>query len=200
MLNWKVFFLVLLVSFVAACNSGKKAFVPVEPESSIDKELTPTDKELIEKGSVVYVYRPARMANVMLSPDISIAGVDKITMVNGSYKRVYLSPGVYAVRLQAIEGVTEQVEHDLEIIKGQIHYLRVDASMKVDAGQQSYQPYKRKFELKNVPAKKAKLEMDSCTNLDVANKRKQTNSSKGGNANEDDAGFSVDKTQNPFSH
>ena len=172
--------------------------MPVEPGHVVENEVA--DAGAAEKGAVVYIYRPAKVANVMLTPDISIAGVEKIAMANGSYKRVSLSPGVYAVRLQAIEGVTEQVEHELEIIKGMVHYLRVDASMRLDVGQQSYRPYKRKFELNNVLAKKAKQEIAACNNLDAVKKGKPVNRTEGGSANGDDASFSVDKTQNPFSH
>ncbi len=193
MLNWKRFFLLILVaSFLAACSTSKKVFVPVDPERAADKNLA-------EKGSVVYVYRPSKVANVMLTPDLSIAGVEKIAMASGMYKKVYLSPAVYAVRLHEIEGVTDAVEHDLEIIKGKVHYLRVDASMKLNAGQQSYQPYKRKFELMNVSPEKAKLELVSCKDMDVAEKRKSATTPESENAIKDDASFSVDKTQNPFS-
>lgn len=199
MFNWKIFlFPMLLVSPVAGCNSANKTFDYVKPEPVVENKLVKNKQA--EKGSAVYVYRPAKMANVMLTPDLYIAGVEKIEIASGTYKKVYLEPGVYAVRLQAIEGNTEAVNHELEIIKGRVHYLRVDALMKVDAGQQGYQPYKRKFELKNVSAKKAKQEIAKCRNMDSVKKRKPVSSSEGENNNEDGASFSVDKTLNPFSH
>lgn len=188
----------LLVSLVAGCNSASKTFDSIGSEPVAENKLVKNKQA--EKGSVVYVYRPAKMANVMLTPDLYIAGVDKIEIANGTYKKVYLEPGVYAVRLQAIEGNTEAVNHELEIIKGRVHYLRVDASMKVDAGQQGYQPYKRKFELKNVSAKKAKQEIASCKNLDSVKRRKSVPSGNGDTNNEGGASFSVDKTATPFSH
>ena len=200
----RILFLMLMVSFVVACMSNKTVFVPVGPESTIDKHAadkrTTNKKPAKNNGSVVYVYRPTKIANVMLTPDLSIAGVEKIAMANGVYKKIYMSPGVYAVRLQEIEGSTESVEHELKVTRGQVYYLRVDASMKLDTGAQGYQPYKRKFELKNVPSKQAKKEIVHCKDMDAVKKRKPVARSENGNADGDDASFSVDKTQNPFSH
>lgn len=176
----------LVAGFVAACNSSKNTFVPVEPQLSS------------RKSSVVYIYRPAKVANVMLTPEISIAGVKTVAMANGLYKKIDLSPGVYAVRLHAIDGSTEEVDHDLTVVKGKVHYLRVDALMSLNAGQQGYQPYQRQFELKDVPAKQAIEEIADCKDLDAVAKKKSVIKSESENV--DDGGFSVDKTQNPFSH
>lgn len=197
MFNWKKFLLLMLVAgLIAACNSSKDIFVPVEPQPSSGKGVA--DKDVAEKRSVVYVYRPAKVANIMLTPDINIAGVNTIAMANGTYKKVYLSPGIYAVRLQPIEGSTEAVEYDLEVGKAKVHFLRVDALMSINAGQQGYQPYQRRFELVDVPARQAIKEIDDCTDLDVVEKKKAAIKSERESA--DDGGFSVDKTQNPFSH
>ncbi|MCW8924145.1 MAG: DUF2846 domain-containing protein [Gammaproteobacteria bacterium] len=202
MVNWKRFlFLILLAGFVVACDVGKKISVPVE---SVESERAVKNrsanklavkKAMNKKKSVVYVYRPARVANVMLVPDLNIAGVEKMVMGNGSCRKVYLPPGTYAVRLQAIKGNTEAVEHELKVVKGKASYLRVDASMKFEVGQ-TYQPYQRRFELTDVPAKQARSEISACAEADVVEKKKP-----GGKAEKkDDASFSVDKTQNPFSH
>ncbi|MDH5710109.1 MAG: DUF2846 domain-containing protein [Gammaproteobacteria bacterium] len=197
MFNWKNFLLLMLVAgFIAACNSSKNISVPVEPQSSSGKGVA--DNNVVDKRSVVYVYRPAKVANIMLTPDINIAGVSTIAMANGMYKKVYLPPGIYAVRLQPIEGSTEAFEYDLEVDKGKVHYLRVDALISLNAGQQGYQPYQRRFELVDVPARQAIKEIADCKDLDTVEKKKSAINS--GRENADNGGFSVDKTQNPFSH
>ncbi len=197
MLNWKRFlFLMLLASFVVACNPGKKVSAPVEPvEPEQIVGNRPVNKSAVKNGSVVYVYRPAKVANAMLVPDLSIAGVEKIAMGNGTCRKVYLSPGLYAVRLHEIKGNTDAVERELKMVKDRASYLRVDASMKFEVGQ-TYQPYQRKFELKDVPPKQALSEMSACEELKAVGKQKSESESIKG----DDAVFSIDKTQNPFSH
>lgn len=185
--NGKIFLLLLLAAiFVVACTSNKKAFVPVKAST--------------EKGSVVYVYRPAKAANIMLTPDLYIAGVEKISIGSGMCKKIHLSPGVYAVLLKAIKSNTEAVEYELKIIKGQVHYLRVNASMKFEVGH-TYQPYQRWFDLKTVSSEKALQEMSGCKDMDEqVKKKKKTVSVDGKPIEEEEAVFSIDRTNNPFSH
>jgi len=174
--------LVVLV-FLVACNSNKVLFVPVSASA--------------EKGSVVYIYRPIKAANVMLTPDVSIAGIKTFAVGNGGYKQLYLSPGQHAIKLAAIEGNTPAVEHVLNVVEGQVHYLRVDALMKLEFGQ-TYQPYKRKFELMEVLAEIAVTELSACTDIDGNEDQKKAVISIADEQPEE-ATFSVDKTANPFS-
>ena len=176
--NTVLFFLVFLV----ACSSKKILFVPVSASS--------------EKGSVVYIYRPAKTANVMLTPDVSVSGIKTFGISNGEYKQLYLLPGQQLIKLASTEGNTPAVEYVLEVAEGQIHYLRVDASMKLEFGQ-SYQPYKRKFELMDVLAEAAITEISACTDMDGNKEQKKTVISIE-HEQPEEATFSVDKTANPF--
>ncbi|MES0327156.1 MAG: DUF2846 domain-containing protein [Gammaproteobacteria bacterium] len=184
MRSWRNNMVLAVLVFLVACSSNKVLFVPVLASA--------------EKGSVVYIYRPIKAANVMLTPDVSIAGIKTFAMSNGDYKQLYLSPGQHAIKLAAIEGNTPAVEHVLKVVEGRVHYLRVDASMKLEFGQ-SYQPYKRKFELLNVIANTAVAEISDCTDMDAGEKQKKSAASVEAGDSEE-ATFSVDKTTNPFSH
>ena len=193
--------LLMLLLMIVGCASNKEIFEPVKLDVASNKAVDgkgTIKKDSGKESSVVYVYRPSKIANVMLTPDLSIPGVKKIAMANGVYKRVYLSSGVYAVRLHEIKGNTEAVEYELVMKKGKVSYLRVDASMKFEAGQ-SYQPYQRKFKLTNVTAKQAKLELAKCKDIDTLDNKKLVTTSEDGSASENSEGFSVKKTQNPFS-
>ena len=176
--------MILVGGVLIGCAGSQKVFVPVEPSA--------------ENGSVVYIYRPIKAANVMLTPDVSIAGIKTFAMSNGDYKQLYLSPGQHAIKLAAIEGNTPAVEHVLKVVEGRVHYLRVDASMKLEFGQ-SYQPYKRKFELLNVIANTAVAEISDCIDMDAGEKQKKSAASVEAGDSEETT-FSVDKTANPFSH
>lgn len=180
-LNWLGVFALLV-----GCAAGPSVFVPVAPSA--------------ENASVVYIYRPAKTANIMLSPAVSVAGNKSFEMKNGQYKRLTLTPGKYIVKLAATEGNTPAVEHDLEVAKAQIYYLRVEASLKLGIGE-GYQPYRRKFELLTVPAEKAHLEIAACTDMDGWDKEKKAKADADDKASGagDEAVFSVEKTANPFS-
>lgn len=168
----------LLLGFLlAACATNKKVFVPISPSA--------------DKGSVIYLYRPTKAANSMLSPEISIVGVKDFEINGGEYKQFYLLPGEHVIKLAKTEGNTPAVEHRLKVVKGQIHYVRIDASMKLEYGL-TYQPYKRKFELLEVSPEKAVTEIVACDDMDAQVKKKKS-------AITGEAAFSVDKTSNPFS-
>jgi len=174
--------------FLAGCVGNKKTFIAVEPS--------------VEKGSVVYVYRPSKTVNVMQIPKVSITGAKQFAIASDEYKLLYLMPGKHAVKLHAIKGNTAAVEHELVVFKGRIHYLRVDASMKFEVGQ-TYQPYQRSFGLTEVSPELAKVEIASAKDMD-GRKVKRSQQVKQANSadevvEEDDATFSVDKTSNPFS-
>lgn len=175
---------ILFGSVLFACAGAKKVFVPVEPSA--------------EKGSVLYVYRPAKAANVMLTPKLGIAGVEKFELASGDYKQLYLAPGKHVIKLEAIKGNTPEFVLELDVVKAHVHYLQVDASMKFEVGQ-SYQPYQRKFALKQVTAEVAMDEIAGCKNIDETVKPKSSAMTET-DSSEDGAGFSVDKTLNPFSH
>jgi hypothetical protein len=171
------------------CTGNQVLFVPVSPSA--------------EKGSVVYIYRPAKASNVMLTPDMSIAGIETFGIKSGEYKQLYLSPGKHVIRLAATAGNTPAIEHNLEVVKGSVHYLRVDASMKLEFGQ-SYQPYQRKFELLDVLVEKAATEIMACADMDAREEKRTpmmviNGNEIGGDSDNDEAVFSVDKTANPFS-
>lgn len=177
------------ILLLAGCVGNKKIFVPVSPSD--------------EKGSVVYIYRPAKAANVMLTPDVSVAGIKTFGIKNGEYKQLYLLPGQHVIKLAATEGNTPAVKHDLEVAKEGVYYLRVDASMKLEFGQ-TYQPYKRKFELQEMLAKDAITEISACADMDAQVKLKKpviaVEVNDGDEVNDEpEASFSVDKTSNPFS-
>lgn len=176
--------ILFLLVFLVACSTNKVLFVPVSTSA--------------EKGSVLYIYRPAKVANVMLNPDVSIAGIKTFAISNGGFKQLYLSPGKHVIKLATTEGNTPAVEHELSVVEGQVHYLRVDASMKLEVGQ-SYQPYKRKFELLDVSAKTAVDEISNCNDMDAGEKKNKLTTSVEDDESEE-ATFSVDKTANPFSH
>ena len=185
----KVVLFLAMITLVA-CNSKKMVFVPVEPSA--------------EEGSVLYVYRPSKTTNVMQIPKVSVSGAKQFAIASDEYKLIFLKPGKHAVRLHEIKGSTAAVDHELMIAKGQVHYLRVDASMKFEAGQ-NYKPYQRSFGLTEVSPELAKEEIAGVKDMDGrkvkrGQKVSQAGSSRDEVVEEEEATFSVDRTLNPFNH
>lgn len=185
-----VFVLLLAMTALVACTNKKTVFIPAESS--------------IEKGSVVYVYRPSKTTNVMQIPKVSITGAIQFAIASDEYKMLYLKPGKHAVRLHEIKGNTAAVDHELMVHKGQVHYLRVDAEMKFEVGQ-GYQPYQRSFGLTEVSSELAKVEIAGVKDMDGrkvkrGQKVKQAGSSTDEVVEEEEATFSVDRTLNPFNH
>jgi len=135
----------------------------------------------------------------MLTPEVIIEGVKSFGISSGDYKQLYLSPGKHVIRLAATDGNTPVVEHDLEVVREQVHYLRVDTSMKLEFGQ-TYQPYQRKFALIEVSVEKAVTEISACADMDDQVKQKKPVAAvEADQAEENASTFSVGKTANPFS-
>ena len=185
--------LAVLVSLLfVGCATHIAAFVPAQPSD--------------EKGSVMYVYRSSEASSMMLAPDIEIRDVEgKQTTIGalaqGEYRLIYLQPGQYEMRLDAIEYYAPGNKLMVEVMRDTVNYLRLDSSLKFETGL-SYKAYVRRFNLQEVKAPVAMDEIASC--VDVGGNQKMINNTVddvNGSASGKDNGahFTTDKTTDPFS-
>ena len=146
--------------------------------------------------AVVYIYRPTEMANALYSPGLNINGEFKLYTKNSVSSRLSLTPGEYLFEFQAEKKYSELTPLTLNLEPGTNYFIRVSSSLKVK-NSTTYQPYARSFRLTSVDEQQAVKEIAECC-LDN-NKVTDEADMKSTDMKTTD-GFSVDKTQNPFSH
>lgn len=144
----------------------------------------------------VYVYRTLSMSNAFYSPDLYVNNEFKLSIKNSNKTRMLLKPGKTIFNLAADAHYTDSSQIELELVAGKTYYLRVSTQLKI-ANSSDYQPYQRSFNIKTVTDKIAQNEIsDCCTSKnDSITMPEITTTEPGGSES-----FSVDKTQNPFSH
>jgi hypothetical protein len=180
-----------LISVLALCGlllpacsttSSVATFVPVAAE---------TDQ------AVVYIYRPTEMANALYSPGLNINGEFKLYTKNGVNSRLSLTPGETTFEFQAEKKYSSLEPLSLTLESNTSYFIRVSTSLKVK-NSTAYEPYARSFKLTKVDEQQAVKEISECC-IDNNKNLSETTEIKS-NDKSNSEGFSVDKTQNPFSH
>ncbi len=146
--------------------------------------------------SVLYIYRPASVSNVIYSPDIFINGEVWLSIKNAKSRHLTLNPGQYRVEVEPDKKYAGATRISLNLDAGKTVYLRVDTKLEIKSSVK-YEPYQRSFSLTKVEAALAITEIAECCTDD--SKKEILGEQETGAENKKDE-FSVDKTQNPFSH
>ena len=172
---------VVLLLLGMACSSNGPIFIPADPGA---------------QHALLYLYRPYDVSNLMLSPEI-VVSQESVRLANGEYRALALSPGSYTLKLGAVEGYTEASETELVAEAGRVHYLRLDASMKMQTGVR-YSAYQRGFRLTPVEAAVAQRQLSGLKDAAGQQAMECSSCSLEQPAEEEEATFSTDKTDNPF--
>ena len=184
-LNKLIFAILTLVNglFLSACSTtnGVTAFAPTAAEAD---------------QATVYIYRPGEMANALYSPGVNINGEFKLYAKNNINSRLSLPPGKTLFEFQEEKKYAYLTPLSLDLQAGTIYFIRVSTSLKVK-NTTSYEPYARGFKLSQVDEAQASKEIAECC-INNSSSTKKADSSPDEKKSTDS--FSVDKTQNPFSH
>jgi len=175
----------LFCSFLLSACSATKNVAPFIPPAASTGEAT------------VYVYRPDAMANAMYSPGLTVDGEFKLYIKNGVNSRLMLPPGEHVFEIQDDRNYSELKSLSLIFKAGSLYFIRVNTTLKIN-NDTSYQPYVRNFQLIPTDESQAVREITACcmaSSKGAVKTKKATPDEK-----ETTDGFSVDKTQNPFSH
>ncbi len=176
-------FTIVSILLCAACSttSGTATFIPVTAKAD---------------QAVIYIYRPSVMSNALYSPGINVDGEFKLYTKNGINSQLILTPGVHTFEFQADKSYADLLPITLSLESGSTTYLRVDTSLKIE-NSVGYEPYARSFALTHTDEETAIKEITECC---TAKPEQSEEKSKTTSVDESGDGFSVDKTQNPFSH
>jgi len=176
--------LLACILFLVACGASRET-----------KTFTPHNAT--NDNAIVYLYRPAVMSNAIYSPDVFVNKEYKLSIKNGHKTMMILAPGQTLFEIDPDKNYSGQTQLPLTLEAGNLYFIRLDTSLKIRSAT-SYEPYQRSFNLKSVDETSAISQIEQCclshkvnANKDVSLPEKESSS---------DDGFSVDKTQNPFSH
>ncbi len=137
------------------------------------------------------------MANSLYSPGLLINDEFKLYTKNGLNSRISLKPGEYVFAFQNEKKYSELSPLSLILKAGSVYFVRIDTSLKI-SDSAHYEPYARNFTLLQIDESQATREIAECcmNTAKKSNHEQQKKPSKNNSSNS----FSVDKTQNPFSH
>lgn len=146
--------------------------------------------------ATVILYRPTEMSNALYAPGININGEFKLYAKIGMQSRLLVNAGESVFEFQAEKKYAKLLPLTVKLSTGKNYYIRVNTSLKLN-NSGNYRPYTRSFSFTLADESLAIKEIAQCciTKQEAISKK---------NTNSDDkkleTGFSVDKTQNPFSH
>jgi len=186
----------LVVFILASCSVKTGTFNEVVTASSQD--------------SVVYIYRPHSMSNVLVSPKMLIDGQQKFKIDNNSYRYVVLTdeehlkdhPVKHVFEIEVAERYSGIHRLRLNIEQGEKVFLRVSTLLKFE----EKQPYSRSFTLEQIDRAIALNEIRETHYAGEHNTKKSNNpmneNSKtvetGINNSVPEDQFSISRTRNPF--
>ena len=167
-----------VVLFMAACSNKESTFVAA-PQN-------------VEKGSIIYIYRPSSSTNFMMSPKVVIDDNEKFKIGSGDYRYVYLQSGEHTIGLNPTDQYITDAAFTINVEADKSYYLRVNTLLKFEPEKMNT----RKFWIDVVAEKEALTEIG---NTEYSGPKAQQSSADETQSIEVKEGFSVDKTQDPFS-
>ena len=147
--------------------------------------------------ATVYIYRPSAMSNALYSPGLNVDGEFRLYTRNGVNSLISLPAGEHVFEFQAEKKYSELTPITLSLDAGLIYFIRVTTTLKIN-DTVGYEPYVRSFKLTRVNEQQAVKEIAECC-LDDGSETLDKSETKPADE-ETGSGFTVDKTQNPFSH
>jgi len=139
------------------------------------------------------------MTNAVYSPDLLVNGEVKFSLKTGNKYLLSLSPGNTTFEIEPDKNYSGITQLKLPLKLNQRYYLRIDTTLKIN-NSVSYEAYQRGFSLVEVDEKSALIEIAECCSQKIKNISKRTEVDSTLNKKDSGDSFSVDKTQNPFSH
>ncbi|MBE9568686.1 MAG: DUF2846 domain-containing protein [Proteobacteria bacterium] len=163
--------------------------------SSTSERGTFTPLAAVADQSVVYIYRPSAASNAMYSPDLYLNDEYKLTIKNGKKARLVLAPGNYKFELEPGSNYEGLTKTSMALAPEETYYIRLDTTLKINSSS-NFEPYRRSFNMINVEEALAIKQIAEC----CSDENRKTEVKAGEKEKNKDEQFSVDKTQNPFSH
>jgi len=140
--------------------------------------------------SVVFIYRPDTLANIMVTPGIQVNGTTSLSISNNQYQVLKLPAGQHHFKLDLTERYQGNIETTLETTNGRAYFLRVDSAMKF----QQNRPYDRSFDIQPVAEAEATPQISLCKPAVASNSKHSSQP-----VSKESPGYSNQTFRNPFS-
>jgi len=174
---FKYIFALVIFFMMLSCTTSVKKFVEVKPKSETD--------------SVLYVYRPDSMSNIMVYPGVFIDGKKQFAINNNSYSYYHIKPGKHIIKILVESKYSGIHEVGFIIEPGEVKYIRISTGLKFEM----HRPYSRSFNVEAVTSTQAKVEIQKLKHKGKDKRFSSKSQIKGAG----DSRFSIQKTNNPFS-
>ena len=139
------------------------------------------------------------MSNAILSPDLLVNDKVNFSLKIGKKYLLSLSPGNTTFEIEPEKNYSGITQLKLQLKPNKRYYLRIDTTLKLN-NSTTYEAYQRGFSLVEVDEKIAVVEIAQCCSQSAKKSSKRTELESTPNNKHSGDSFSVDKTQNPFSH
>ncbi len=180
MIKLKILLLVCSL-LISACSSHRSTFTLQQPE--------------VDNSSVIYIYRPASLSNIAVSPQIELDGKKQFTLSNGQHQFIQLPEGKYQFDLALDERYTGNQSLMLKVESQQHYFLRVTTQVKFEKNR----PYTRRFDIQRVDNSIALNEIRQTRYGGETQVAAQSRNSGDAQPQPKEDSFSISKTRNPFS-
>lgn len=192
----------MLAALLMSCAKKHAEFVELPEDQWL--QLPNTSKT----GSLVYIYRQNSMANIMVSPKMSIDKKPSVKIKNNSYQYVLLENlkskdtdyQKYVFEIDVANRYTGNHKINVNIKQGEIIYLRLSASLKFE----NKKDFNRGFNLEKVSKNTAMNEIKTTQYIGVLNQLENKNNKYNAGKDElksdakNEGRYSISKTRNPF--
>ncbi len=177
----KLKFLLLLGSLLLIACSNRSTFAPLQPEAGNE--------------AVIYIYRPASIANIAVNPQFELNGKNLFTLPNGQHQLIRLAEGEYQFNLKLDERYIGNQSILLKVEPQQHYFLRVTTQVKFEKNR----PFTRRFDIQQVDNPIALNEIRQTRYGGKILNADQPDNSGDAQPQPKEDSFSISKTRNPFS-
>jgi len=187
------FFLLSLV-FISALSACSGAIKTAQPAATFHINSIQN-----KTSAGLYIYRPPTMANRFYSVQIAIDHSAPFQLDTGQRHYLQLPTGTHQIHLTNADNFTGKHQIHLTMTPGKTFFVRIGTSLNMAPGN-TYQPYKRSFSLQPVSKKTAVEQINQCCFSKKSQKKlAQEKEQQEQPSPKTDVGFSIEKTNDPFS-
>lgn len=174
--------LIFFCIIISACSSQQSRFTPAETAS--------------ENQATIYIYRPASLSNIVISPIVLLDEQTLFTLAANRYDYIHLNAGNHEFKLALGDRYTGNKQLNMNIEAGRSYYLKVQTSLRFKKNA----PYTRRFDLLHMNADTAQGEIRLTQQITSRQPTAEAtrDETESNNNQQQPPQFDLSKNRNPF--